>query len=371
VHWTGACPSPDNGERPGFVEPLDWGILLDTARRLLSVTSAYNDGWPENGFLHRLRQTFPPCVGRIPQTMPMAGYLATPGDFRPTGPADVFPGLTHGDSGRTTLMSDTLCTAVDRADGKVQAVHVRHLPTGECFSVPAKTVIIACDALRSPQLLHASGIQPPALGQWLNDHVMIRAKGQLCPERPLATNWDGPSAGTWWVPSSAPERRSSGQITADRAQAAAPAAYEFDWFVATELNSMNGLTFSKSESDVLGMPSFRVNFSLSATDRESVVSGIKHLRSAMDCAGFEEGILEVEELPAGTSLHYTGSVRLGVDCDSSVADTEGRVWGTSCLYVAGNGAVPTALSCNSTLTAAALAVRTARAVCEDLEAGRP
>ncbi|MCU1444504.1 GMC oxidoreductase [Cryobacterium sp.] len=50
------------------------------------------------------------------------------------------------------------------------------------------------------------------------------------------------------------------------------------------------------------------------------------------------------------------------DDGESVCDPDGRVWGTGNLFVAGNGVVPTALGCNSTLTAATLAVRTARAV---------
>jgi choline dehydrogenase-like flavoprotein len=54
------------------------------------------------------------------------------------------------------------------------------------------------------------------------------------------------------------------------------------------------------------------------------------------------------------------------DDGSSVCDSDGRVWAYENLYVAGNGVIPTALVCNSTLTALTLAVRTARAVAGSL-----
>ena len=72
-------------------------------------------------------------------------------------------------------------------------------------------------------------------------------------------------------------------------------------------------------------------------------------------------------LEPGSSLHYTGTVRMSaLDEGSGVCDDRGRVWGFDNLYLAGNGVIPTALAANSTLTAVAVAVRMVRELVEQL-----
>jgi choline dehydrogenase-like flavoprotein len=64
-----------------------------------------------------------------------------------------------------------------------------------------------------------------------------------------------------------------------------------------------------------------------------------------------------------------GTVRMGPDDDgTSVCDSFSQVWGIPGLVLAGNGLIPTANSCNPTLTSVALAVRGADALAERLTA---
>jgi choline dehydrogenase-like flavoprotein len=68
-------------------------------------------------------------------------------------------------------------------------------------------------------------------------------------------------------------------------------------------------------------------------------------------------------LAAGSAGHYLGTTRMGTrDDGESVVDPGCRVWGFSNLYVGGTGLFPVATVTNPTLTACALAVRSACAI---------
>ncbi len=109
----------------------------------------------------------------------------------------------------------------------------------------------------------------------------------------------------------------------------------------------------------------RIHYRLSETDRQMIDWGRRSQLGAGRAVGTFDGA-DSEVLPLGGSQHSTGTVRIVLVDGTCVADPNGRVWGTDGIFVGGNGAVPTALSCNSTLTAAVLAVRTARAAVQRL-----
>ena len=75
-------------------------------------------------------------------------------------------------------------------------------------------------------------------------------------------------------------------------------------------------------------------------------------------------------LPAGASLHYQGTVRMGTDDGTSVCDPTARS-GASTGSVAGNGVIPTSTACNPTLTSVALAVAGARDIAAALAPASP
>lgn len=61
----------------------------------------------------------------------------------------------------------------------------------------------------------------------------------------------------------------------------------------------------------------------------------------------------------GNRQHITGTLSMGSDPAASVTDPYGRAHDHPNLYMAGTGVMPTVGTCNVTLTALALALRTA------------
>ena len=99
----------------------------------------------------------------------------------------------------------------------------------------------------------------------------------------------------------------------------------------------------------------------SDVDRETLAHQRANLERSAKVVG--ELLTEPALAPGGSSLHYQGTVRMGLaDDGESVCDPYACVWGVDHLYVGGNGLIPTATAANPTLTNVALAVRAWRAV---------
>ncbi|MFV0374438.1 GMC oxidoreductase [Microbacterium sp.] len=368
VHWTAACPWPFATEVPDVAADAEWSDLLSIARRLLRVnpqpfeTSAFTEP-----VIAALRQAAPADQrDRQAQLMPMAG-VARPGGgpFMRTGPRDIAPFVFDGSLPHITLRAGTMVTRLLHRGGTVTGLAVRSLADGAEHEIGARTVVVAGDTLRTPQLLWASGIRPDALGLRLNEHASIDgnavvdvARFGLSPADVPQAPADEPFTGAYWSPST-PERQTHGQLMERVTEEGF--CIGMGWYSPTEIRPENRIEFSDTMTDALGMPHMTVHFSYSDLDLEKIeIARATQLQAGSSVGDFTPG--DSDTLPAGASLHYTGTVRAGrVDDGASVCDSTGKVWGFGNLYVAGNGVVPTALTCNSTLTGAALAVRTGRA----------
>jgi choline dehydrogenase-like flavoprotein len=134
------------------------------------------------------------------------------------------------------------------------------------------------------------------------------------------------------------------------------------FYVPTEIHEENRLEFSDAETDPLGMPKATVRFTRSRRDIDLIGQGTVAHGIAADRLGQFDLLGESVLRPPGSSLHITGTVRMGSEDDgSSVCDNDMRLWEYRNLFVAGCGAIPTAMACNATLTGTVTAVRAARA----------
>ncbi|MEU0743720.1 GMC oxidoreductase [Streptomyces sp. NPDC006134] len=144
------------------------------------------------------------------------------------------------------------------------------------------------------------------------------------------------------------------------------------WFCAKDISPDDRVEFDDTAADACGLPALRIHYHYSDRD----LAAIEQARKAVAEAGAAVGVPLDDSphlLPAGSSLHYQGTTRMGpADDGTSVCDSHSRVWNTRGLWVAGNNVIPTATACNPTLTSVALAVRGARALLDHLDptAGR-
>ncbi|WP_431929655.1 GMC oxidoreductase [Amycolatopsis tucumanensis] len=379
AHWTAACPRPGESERIGFLPDLD--DLLGEAERLLGVSAhAFDDAPFAAEVRKRLSAEFDPGRGedRRVRPMPLAVRCEPDGSLVWSG-ADVVYGEATRRNERHTLFPEALVTRVLVEDGRAAGVLVRDLRAGGEHEIRATRVVVAADALRTPQLLWASGVRPPALGRYLNDQPQVVFAVRLRDVGPADTDPRGRSrivrqSGVSWVPftDAEPFHGQVMQLDASPVPLApddvpAPGSIVgLGWFCAKDVRAEDRIVFDDAARDGYGMPAMRIEYGLTPRDEAALDAARAAVRRAASALG-EPLDDEPITLAAGASLHYQGTVRMGlVDDGTSVCDQDSLVWGVEGLHVAGNGVIPTATACNPTLTSVALAVAGARRIAEEI-----
>ncbi len=404
--WTCAAPRPQGGERIPFIAPDEMSAALDEAERLLRVSTDAYPATAEGDRLARLLADRFDGDGSPVVRMPLAaGPGARPGHPSWSGPREILGSLADpsADSSGFELRAETAAVRI-LVDGEaVAGVRLRDMRSGREEDVAAKVVVVAADALRTPQLLWASGVRPEALGRYLNDQPQVVAAAFLdlgptavgVPGAPPTSGAvdagdDHPFHGTpgggqdaitgvWWLPfdddagrpfhtqimqmDASPIAIGSGTVEDARPIVGVGV------FAAKDLRAEDRVRFDERDPDPAGLPGIRIDYGLSPTDRERVAAAERLARELLETIGEPIPGGEPVLLPAGSSIHYQGSVRMGpADDGTSVCDPHGEVWGVSGLFVAGNGVIPTATGCNPTLTNVALAVRAGARIAATLSA---
>jgi choline dehydrogenase-like flavoprotein len=381
VHWTAATPWPFGGETFDFGDRAGWARDLRTAQRLLRVdAAALGPTRPGRQVLEVLARRYDAvCApGRGPQPMPMAIRPDAAGRATWTSPAVIFPAIANADAG-FTLLAGWLATSLLVEDTTVGGALIRQVGTEARRRVSAKAVVVCADAIRTPQLLFASGIRPDALGAYLNEHAFVTSRvlmdldrfgialDELPRPRPGEVFCD-----SLWLPHSGESQPFHGQIMntvyVDEWQRALGYNVGLSLYVPTESRPDNRIEFSDELTDVFGMPRMSVAFSYSDADRELVEQALGEAAHVAPEFGDFDPTTELALLPPGSSLHLTGTVRSGATPDgTNVCAPDGRVWGYNNLFLAGTGVIPTPMVCNVTLTGTITAVRAARATIALLE----
>jgi choline dehydrogenase-like flavoprotein len=287
-----------------------------------------------------------------------------------TGVDTIIGGLLVG--GTLELRAETLCRELVVRDNRVVGAVVEQRPTGNVETIEASVVVVAADSLRTPQLLWASGIRPPALGRHLTEHPLTFAVVRLDPDLvpPLDEGRErrlDPVMSVVTVPFSEPHPFHAQLMHVARIPFPLPGFVEVDapsgystmgWGFRKWPRAEDRIQFSVEQTDAFGMPAISIEYELTERELAEQERALSHVQRAGRALGdFPTGGAP-RVMPKGSSIHYMGTVRMGeADDGASVCDPWSQVWGFDNLFVGGNGVIPTANACNPTLTSVALAIR--------------
>ncbi|MEQ3553758.1 GMC oxidoreductase [Pseudonocardia nematodicida] len=372
IHWATSSPRPQQSERVPFVDAAEMDAALDRAEQLLGTTTP---AVPGDGLPEAVRSV-------IAEEFDGPGLVPT--GFMPTSTrweGDVLrfagTGTILGDLERSVpgfeLRSETLARRVLVEDGVAVGAVLEDRRSGRVHEVRAGRVVVCADGLRTPQVLFASGIRPPALGHHLNEHFQVTSFVTLDDEfdparfppaprdvRSVLTPFSDtrPMQGGVVLLANSAYRMGPGDDASARLAVLA-------WYGAKDVRFADAVEFSDTETDFYGMPRMRIRYAHTDRDRATIEEMRRNSARAASRIGT---LVEPPTLAAGgSSLHYQGTVRMGeTDDGSSVCDPLLRVWGVENLYVGGNGVIPTATASNPTLTTVALAWRAAVAIADEL-----
>jgi choline dehydrogenase-like flavoprotein len=374
--WTCAVPEPRDTERIGFIPDGEWQAALSVASRLLCRTTAAFPGSPVGAAVRRtLGELFNSMLpdGREVGVLPVAGQMQAGGTVRWTG-----TDMILGDA-EYRLRANTLCRLLIRDGSSVAAAELADMDSGDVTVVRPRVTIVAADAMHTPQLLWASGIRPAALGRYLTEHpltfAVVAVRADLVPGYTAGGQTaSDPVSSVSCVPFADPGHPFAAQalhmdscpvhFTGGQDSGPNRAGYlTMGWGCRKFPRAEDGFTFSDTQTDRWGMPQASIEYAL--TDREHVDlrQALSYLATAGEALGRFVPGGEPKIMPAGSSLHYQGTYRLGDDGGAqSVCDSYARVWGLDNLFLGGNGTIPTATACNPTLTSVAIAARSVRQV---------
>lgn len=363
--WSTGTPTPSQAERVAFIPAAELGAAIGLAEELLGTNKDPRAGDPTAiAMREKLGAVFNPgrTPDRLVQAMPLA---ATPGPdgLRYHGTDVVLGPMVEEPAERFRILPETACRRIVYEGGKVTGVELARPGEQDTWFVAAGTVVVACDSLHSPQLLHASGIRPAALGRYLNDHYIISQIAEMQNDVPMkAMSWipatnEFPFSVTI-APASLNTMPRPGDFTGQ------PVGMGF--FVPGDISPDNRVVFDDSRLDWMGLPAISIQWRQSEGDKARLETAKTTARSIADIIGRPAPGFATIVLPVGSSLHYQGSIRMGESDDgTSVCDRNSRVWGFENLYVAGNGVIPTMTATNPTLFSVALASIGARQIARE------
>lgn len=352
--WTANCPRASAAQRWDALTPAEWEAAYATAESILGVR---DDQFSASTRQQRVAACLRPYLAGMQREVidqPMAGRCDDDGSVHFTSPQDILHASAAGDA---IELRRGRVTSLDHDGRRVGGVVV----DGE--TVGADAVVVAAGVFDTPRLLHAAGIRPRALGRYLTYHPLLVSQVVLAedlyshesiPDDPPRLQIPPTPSHPWNtmvlrdfnpLPPAAPDL----DVPPNR-------LLELQLMCPVDIQAENRMTMGDDGS-------VRFHVPLAAADHDRM----KAVREDANALGahlgrFRSGC-EPQWVGSPGFAHVMGGCRMGtVDDGTSVTDPAARVWGFENLYLATVGLIPTRVAVNPTLTAAALAIRTADAI---------
>ena len=289
-----------------------------------------------------------------------------------------------------TLIPNAVAYRIEHdPQGRIAAVHY-YSPDKTSHRVTGKTFILAANGIESPKLLliSASDKYPAGLannsdmvGRHLMDHpstsITFDADEELWlgrgPQSPNSINTmrDGAFRSDYSayrldftnisrVLGATQSLIAEGVYGVELAKRLRhTAAYEMSLKNVLEVlpHPDNRITIS-SGKDAMGIPKPVAHYSIDSYTRKGAevskkdFARIAELMGGVNLRYSQDGVF-------ANNQHITGTLSMGNDPKTSVVDSYGRTHDHENLFIVGTGVMPTAATCNSTMTGMALALRTA------------
>lgn len=347
ILWTNNCPRAIAGvDLPEAIPEGEWQAAYAEAEVYLEVRSdEFTDSARGAAIVERLTPWLR-SKGREIGPLPLSGTRRDPEQIDFMAPADILAG------GPEVRVVAGQVERVLVEGGRAVGVRL------DGADVRAEQVVLAAGAVDTPRLLWASGVRPPALGRHLSFHPVLIGQVVLDPPPTRAIRDPDPLPRLGVRPT--PERPWFVMVLRDTCpleprppdrEVSANRLVEIQAFCPVDPHPDSRMSFAETGEIAFDVP-------LRDADAERMEAIERDVASIASRLGrFRAGCGPVWA-PYGTP-HLVGSVRMGSPEDDRVADTWGRVVGVDGLSLATNGLIPSRLAVNPSLTAAALAVRTA------------
>jgi choline dehydrogenase-like flavoprotein len=258
---------------------------------------------------------------------------------------------------------------VDNAGNVCGVVWIDHQTESEQRS-SAPQVFLCASALESTRLLLLSrsqrnpkglGATSGVLGNYLMDHVVVRAEGF----GPLKSSGPPPEPGRClYLPRF--DARESAAPDAGRGYGVQvyqiPVGGARSYFVAASFSEMlprweNRVTLDSNRRDAWGIPILRIDCAYSDADLARARDQSQAMRELAELTDVAH--IRIDEVPGppGSAFHECGTARMGTDPGNSVLDVNNQCWDARGLYVTDGACFPSQGSQNPTLTILALTAR--------------